>query len=133
MPRTWRRRYGAYIRRGDSVGGSGWRSAGVSWQCRSTRPGCEQGACWLGASLSAAPRTSWCSSVPGLAWRGCATFWSPFDLQLPQLDIQIPYLVVFEGGVEGTVAEAVDVAQVQCIEPVGPWVVVHVAAVVEEG
>src|SRR5690606_35935543 len=62
-----------------------------------------------------------------------ATFWSPFDLQLPQLDIQIPYLVVFEGGVEGTVAEAVDVAQVQCIEPVGPWAVVHVAAVVEEG
>src|SRR5690554_4645422 len=29
MPRIWRRRYGAYIRRGDSVGGSGWRSAGA--------------------------------------------------------------------------------------------------------
>src|SRR5690554_390728 len=29
MPLTWRRRYGAYIRRGDSVGGSGWRSAGA--------------------------------------------------------------------------------------------------------
>src|SRR5690554_1479596 len=64
MPLTWRRRYGAYIRRGDSVGGSGWRSAGAlhpggallgtsrvssmnslsraSWPFRSTRPGCDQ-------------------------------------------------------------------------------------------
>src|SRR5690554_5378172 len=29
MPLTWRRRYGAYIRRGDSVDGAGWRSAGA--------------------------------------------------------------------------------------------------------
>src|SRR5690606_37988402 len=206
MPLTWRRRYGAYIRRGDSVGGSGWRSAGAlhpggtlrvssmrspsraSWPCRSTRPGCEQrsvpagsmgeSSCCIADELVLVPpggagsgERSWpswpCRSTrPGCDQPGtpagsmnecsCCTAdelvlvlpgiapavvgvarvrytRSPFDLQLPQLDIQIPHLVVFKGAVEGAVAEVIDVAQVECVEPIGPGVVVHVAAVVEEG
>src|SRR5690606_35102992 len=108
--------------------------------CRSTRPGCDQRSAPAGSmgEFSCCTADELVLVLPGIAPArvGVARVRytrSPFDLQLPQLDIQIPYLVVFEGGVEGTVAEAVDVAQVECVEPIGPGVVVHVAAVVEEG
>src|SRR5690554_4480425 len=108
--------------------------------CRSTRLGCEQ----RSAPAGSMGESSCCTAdelvlvPPGsaLARVGVARVRytrSPFDLQLPQLDIQIPHLVILEGAVEGAVAEVVDVAQVECVEPIGPGVVVHVAAVVEEG
>src|SRR5690606_6099019 len=112
----------------------------ASQSCRSTRLGCEQRSAPAGSmgEFSCCTADELVLVLPGIAPAvvGVARVRytrSPFDLQLPQLDIQIPHLVILEGAVEGAVAEVIDVAQVECVEPIGPGVVVHVAAVVEEG
>src|SRR5690606_2235480 len=75
--------------------------------CRSTRPGCEQRSAPAGSmgEFSCCTADELVLVPPGIALArvGVARVRytrSPFDLQLPQLDIQIPYLVVFKGGVE---------------------------------